>query len=123
MLRVLLEHSCNEELRTSRHVIRNDQIVIRYLLVEVLVVLAPIREAAAEESEEEDPGGVYVSRWTAEFNLLHDFRCHVRRCSAEKFDLLSVRDLRTEAKVDQLNIAAMVKHDVFQLDVSMCDAF
>lgn len=101
----------------------NHKIVIRNLLVEFFVVFASVGEAAAEEGEEENSSGVYVRRRPAELDLFDDFRSHVGRCAAEKFDLLRVRDLSAEAEIDEFDVAPVVQHHVLQLDVTVRDAF
>ena len=108
MLRVFLQHSSDEQLRTWWHVIWNHQVIICNLLVQVLVILPPIREASAEEGKEEDTGGVDVSRRPAELNLFDDFWGHVRRRTTEELDFLSVGDLGAETKVDEFDVTSVI---------------
>ena len=86
----------------------NHQVIICNLLVQVLVILPPIREAAAEEGKEKDTGGVDVSRRPAELNLFDDFWSHVRRCTTEELDFLSVGNLGAKTKVDKFDVTPMI---------------
>ena len=88
--------------------VRDYQVIIGYLFVQVFIILASIREATAEESEEEDASSVNISWRSAEFNFLNDFWGHIGRSATEELYFLIIRNLRAEAKVNELDITSVI---------------
>ena len=91
-------------------------------LVELLIVGALEWETTTKECKEEHPGGINVSGWSTELLFQHDFRCHIRWCSAEKFYTLGVWDLSAETEVNEFDISVFIKHHIFKLYISMRNA-
>jgi len=79
---------------------RNYQVIIDNLLVQLFVIFTSEWKAAAEEGEQEDTRGIYISVRTTKLNFLYDLRCHVRGCATEELDFLCVGNLGTESKVN-----------------------
>ena len=99
--------------------IRNDKVVVCYFLVEILVIFASVGKATAKECKKQNSCSVNISGWPTKLDLLYNLWCHVRWCSAEELDFLSIGYLSAEAKIYQLDVSLSVKHDVFKLDITM----
>lgn len=121
-LSIKLKNLLKDGSRSRRHVIWHHKFTLHDLLVEVLVILASEWETSAEEGKEQDATGPYVSRGPAELFLANDLRGHIGWCSTEYLDLLVVRNAGTESEVNDLDVALGIKHDVFELYVSMAHA-
>lgn len=85
--------------------------------------MAPERETTAKESKQKNSWGIDISWGTTKLKLLNYFGRHVRRCPTEEFDFLGVRNLCAEAEVNEFYVPMLIKHNIFELDVSMSYAF
>lgn len=108
---------------TAGDVIGNHQVALLNLCVKLLVICALEWELSAEESEQQHARCIDISRWPTEFRLGHYLWRHVTWCSAEYFDPLLVGDAGREAEINQFHVSLLVQHNIFQLDVSVRDAF
>ena len=75
-----------------RYVILQWQLLLANVRIELFVVLTFEREAATQQSIQENAECPYVCWRSGILNLTHDFWSHVRWRSAEYLDLLVVRD-------------------------------
>lgn len=78
---------------------------------------------STEKGKQKNSGSINISWWTTKLDLPHDFRRHIRRSPAENLDLLFIRDAGGEAKINELDLIPLVKHNVFEFDVSVSYAF
>ena len=91
--------------------------------VQLLVVLAFVRELSTEKGKQKDSGSINISWRPTELDLPHDFRRHVGRGAAENLDLLFIWDAGGEAEINQLDLVPLIKHNIFEFDVSVSYAF
>jgi len=90
-------------------------------IVQFLVILALEGEFTTKQGKHEDTECPDVRRWARILDLGYNFRSHIRRCSAEKFYFLLVRDARRETKVDKFDsLFGFIEQNVLQLDISVC---
>ena len=85
--------------------------------------MSSVRELPTEESKEQDAGGIDICWRSAKFSLAHNLRCHIRRCSAENFDLLLIWNASRESKIYELDLVPLVEHHILKLDVTMRNTF
>jgi len=120
LVRLLMEQFLQEEPGRGRHVVGELQLVEPNRVVQLLVILAFEGELAAQQREQEHAQRPDISRWARVLDLSHDFGSHIRGCTAEKLNLLFMRDAGRETKVNQLDsLLRLIEQDVFQLDVSV----
>lgn len=101
----------------------DNELAFHDLLVEVFIVLSPKGETAAEESKEENSTCPNVCRRSAKLLFSHYLWSHVRRCTTEDLNLFIIRNTGTESKIDNLDVALSIKHHIFELNVSVANAF
>ena len=92
LVRVLLEDLEQQLPSRSRNVVRNRQVLLADVAVELLVVLSFEWKSAAEQSVEQDTKCPDISRWTCVLDLADDLWRHVGGRTAEDFDFLLVRN-------------------------------
>lgn len=103
--------------------VRDHKLTLHDLLVEILIILASVWEAATEESKQEDSTGPDVCWRAAEFFLGHNLRGHVGWSATEYLNFFIVRDTGTEAKIDYFDVTLSVKHHVLELNISVANTF
>ena len=83
--------------------VREHQIVESDRVVELLIVRSLKWELAAKQGKQKNAEGPDIRRRARILHLGHNFGGHVRRCPAEKLDLLVMRQASREAEVDQFD--------------------
>lgn len=108
---------------TNRYVVWNLKVSYLNFTVKILVILTFKWKLTTEKGEEKNSSCVDISGRTTIVCLLHNLWRHVGGSTAEYLDLLIVWNASAEAKVYQFNLILVSKHHIFELDVSMSDAF